>query len=112
MLPYHVCQDAKNTDVKTEYFAWVFDVGATPQSWHMIRICSPSIAARLFVWLQELAWASYALLRNTNTCGVAVFSGQQAVMARGALGGAAGADGAQARLQAYSKVYTHAAWRH
>lgn len=55
---------------------------------------------------QELAWASYALLRNTNTCGMAVFSGQQAVMARGALGAAADADGAQARLQAYSKAHS------
>lgn len=53
---------------------------------------------------QELAWASYALLRNTNTCGVAVFRGQQAVMARGALGPAASADGPQACLQALSKA--------
>ncbi|DBA96717.1 TPA: hypothetical protein ACH3X1_015559 [Trebouxia sp. C0004] len=53
---------------------------------------------------QELAWASYALLRNTNTCGVAVFRGQQAVMARGAVGPAANANGPQACLQALSKA--------
>ncbi|KAA6418702.1 MAG: required for cyt b6 assembly [Trebouxia sp. A1-2] len=53
---------------------------------------------------QELAWASYALLRNTNTCGVAVFRGQQAVMARGAFGPAAKADGPQACLQTLSKA--------
>ncbi len=35
---------------------------------------------------------------------MAVFRGQQAVMARGALGPAASADGSQACLQALSKV--------
>ncbi len=60
--------------------------------------------------LQELAWASYALLRNTNTCGVLVFDGDQAVMARGAIGPAANADGqatgSQACLQRLSKART------
>jgi hypothetical protein len=36
--------------------------------------------------LQELAWASYALLLNTNICGLAVFWRGQAVLARGLLG--------------------------
>ncbi|KAI3432648.1 hypothetical protein D9Q98_004194 [Chlorella vulgaris] len=35
---------------------------------------------------QELAWASYALLLNTNICGLAVFWRGQAVLARGLLG--------------------------
>lgn len=38
---------------------------------------------------QELAWASYALLRNTNTCGLAAFWDGKAVLARGLLGAAA-----------------------
>ena len=35
--------------------------------------------------MQELAWASYALLLNTNLCGLAVFWDGQAVLARGLL---------------------------
>jgi hypothetical protein len=36
--------------------------------------------------MQELAWASYALLLNTNICGLAVFWRGEAVAARGLLG--------------------------
>lgn len=43
----------------------------------------------LAVPLQELAWASYALLRNTNICGLAAFWDGQPVLARGLLGAAA-----------------------
>ncbi|KAL3157093.1 hypothetical protein ABBQ38_001339 [Trebouxia sp. C0009 RCD-2024] len=60
---------------------------------------------------QELAWASYALLRNTNTCGVVVYSAKQAVMARGAIGSAAvSADkgSAQACLERLSNVSKNA----
>lgn len=39
--------------------------------------------------LQELAWASYALLLNTNICGLTVYWDGQAVLARGLLGSAA-----------------------
>ena len=39
--------------------------------------------------LQELAWASYALLLNTNICGLAVYWDGRAVLARGQLGEAA-----------------------
>lgn len=60
---------------------------------------------------QELAWASYALLRNTNTCGVLLFDGNRAVMARGAMGPAANTDGqvagTQACLQRLSKAHVH-----
>ncbi len=38
---------------------------------------------------QELAWASYALLLNTNICGLAVYWDGRAVLARGQLGAAA-----------------------
>ncbi|PRW61279.1 required for cyt b6 assembly [Chlorella sorokiniana] len=38
---------------------------------------------------QELAWASYALLLNTNICGLAVYWDGRAVLARGQLGTAA-----------------------
>lgn len=38
---------------------------------------------------QELAWASYALLLNTNICGLAVYWDGRAVLARGLLGAAA-----------------------
>ena len=65
-------------------------------------------AEMLMVLLQELAWASCALLRNTNTCGVLLFDGNRAVMARGAMGPAANTDGqvagTQACLQRLSKV--------
>ncbi|KAL3132696.1 hypothetical protein ABBQ32_009206 [Trebouxia sp. C0010 RCD-2024] len=57
---------------------------------------------------QELAWASYALLRNTNTCGLVVYSAKQAVMARGAIGSAAASTdkvSAQACLERLSKEY-------
>jgi hypothetical protein len=42
---------------------------------------------------QELAWASYALLKNTNCCGVVLYSRGQVLMARGALGAAVVAAG-------------------
>jgi hypothetical protein len=35
---------------------------------------------------QELAWSSFALLKNTNSCGVVFFQGGKAILARGALG--------------------------
>jgi hypothetical protein len=38
---------------------------------------------------QELAWASFALLRNANACSVLVLRGGRALLARGALGEAA-----------------------
>lgn len=44
--------------------------------------CSPLLT-------QELAWASYALLLNTNICGLAVYWDGRAVLARGQLGAAA-----------------------
>ena len=37
---------------------------------------------------QELAWASYALLKNANTCGVFVVSEGEVLMCRGVLGSA------------------------
>jgi hypothetical protein len=37
------------------------------------------------IHLQELAWASYALLRNTNSCAVVVFHQGQVAMCRGQL---------------------------
>lgn len=49
---------------------------------------------------QELAWASYALLLNTNICGLAVYWDGRAVLARGQLGapalGSAAASGSKA----------------
>ena len=38
--------------------------------------------------LQELAWASFALLKNTNSCGLLIFNDSQALLGRGALGNA------------------------
>jgi len=35
---------------------------------------------------QELAWSSFSLLKNTNSCGVVVVSDGKVLMARGALG--------------------------
>ncbi|GAX74057.1 hypothetical protein CEUSTIGMA_g1507.t1 [Chlamydomonas eustigma] len=35
---------------------------------------------------QELAWSSFALLKNTNSCGMLFFQGGKAIMARGAMG--------------------------
>lgn len=54
---------------------------------------------------QELAWASYSLIKNTNSCGVVVVSGGEVVMARGALGQSTviGKDAAQS-LAAMSQV--------
>ncbi|KAK9809926.1 hypothetical protein WJX72_001835 [[Myrmecia] bisecta] len=41
---------------------------------------------------QELAWASYALLRNTNTSGLLIYHAGTLLMARGAMGPAAASD--------------------
>lgn len=45
------------------------------------------------VHVQELAWASYALLLNTNICGLAVFWQGQAMLARGLLATPSGVEG-------------------
>ena len=36
--------------------------------------------------MQELAWSSFALLKNTNSCGAILLSGEKALMGRGAIG--------------------------
>lgn len=54
--------------------------------------------------LQELAWASYALLCNTNTCSVLALVGEQAVLARGAV--AAPANQADAGKASLEKLYS------
>lgn len=39
--------------------------------------------------MQELAWASFALIKNTNSCGVILLGpGSKVLLARGALGSA------------------------
>lgn len=66
----------------------------------MRKHLSPSMASHTLVnptpcCLQELAWASYALLLNTNICGLAVFWDGRPVLARGLLAapGAAASSG-------------------
>ena len=57
------------------------------------------------VLAQELAWASYALLRNTNASNVLLVRGGRAWLARGAVGAAAvGSDNAAAALDALGQV--------
>lgn len=54
---------------------------------------------------QELAWASYALLRNTNCCGVIMLHGGKVLLARGALGSGVVVPGNSAEsLAAMTKV--------
>ena len=66
---------------------------ASPCPPQLISPSSPAAAPPLLLppslAVQELAWASYALLLNTNVCGLAVFWDGQAVLARGLLGAAA-----------------------
>ncbi len=55
--------------------------------------------------MQELAWASASLIKNTNCCGVVVVHRGKPVLARGALGSPVVQDGpAKATLDAISKV--------
>lgn len=55
--------------------------------------------------LQEAAWASFALLRNSNICGLVALWEGRAVMCRGLVGLPAGATGnADAVLQAVTQV--------
>lgn len=53
---------------------------------------------------QELAWASYALLRNTNASGLLVWHDGQLLAARGYLGAATGSGNKQQALEAMSAV--------
>lgn len=53
---------------------------------------------------KELAWSSFALLKNTNCCGVLLVSGGEVLMARGFLGASAVKPGdAPGSLEALSK---------
>lgn len=60
----------------------------------------------LYLTLQELAWSSFALLKNTNSCTLMVLDSQgKAVMTRGATGTQAASQGpADAVLAAITKV--------
>lgn len=54
---------------------------------------------------QELAWSSFSLIKNTNSCGVIIMSGDKAMLARGALGSSLVQAGqAQASLNAIAQV--------
>lgn len=53
--------------------------------------------------LQELAWSSYSLLRNTNTCSVLVAKAGAVVMVRGGFTPLSGG-GPTSLLEAFSKV--------
>jgi hypothetical protein len=56
--------------------------------------------------VQELAWASYALLRNTNTAGLLLYASGRVWVARGALGPAATAEaGSEAALRSIAEVF-------
>ena len=62
--------------------------------------------------MQELAWASYSLLRNTNSSGVLVAGSKGDVqVVRGALRQAAGAQKGQAVLESVQKVRTTERWQ-
>lgn len=64
--------------------------------------------------LQELAWASYALLRNTNICGLVACWEGQPVLARGLLavpGGAAGSGKGEAAAAAALGALSGDAWQ-
>ncbi len=54
--------------------------------------------------LQELAWASYALLRNTNSRGMIVVAGKKLWLARGAVDSEALQGNGSASLVGSSKV--------
>lgn len=55
--------------------------------------------------VQELAWASYALLRNTNASNVLLARGGRAWLTRGAVGAAVGGlDNAAAALDALGQA--------
>lgn len=54
---------------------------------------------------QELAWASFALLRNTNVSGLLVWRNGAVLSARGTLGSADAAADPQQALASLSKVH-------
>lgn len=54
--------------------------------------------------MQELAWASYALLRNTNVSGLLVWQDGAVLMARGSLGPARKAADSASALAALAEA--------
>lgn len=78
---------------------------ACPWSRHDMSLVIKWVPPMHVCSLQELAWASYALLRNTNCCGVVMVREGHVLLARGALGSeVVTAGNAAASLAAMSKV--------